>query len=129
MAGTKQGAAKAAQTNKDKYGPDFYREIGSQSWKNPERSRTTGFALLPKEQVVELGRKGGQQNKGKTYVKKQKIDSAAVYTKGDGSKVGDRFTLQGEEFEVALVEEFTTADEIRALLEEDKTSDSSDLSE
>jgi general stress protein YciG len=72
MAGTKQGAAKAAQTNKDKYGKDFYRQIGAQSWKNPKRSRTTGFALLPKEQVVELGRKGGQQNKGKTYAKKDK---------------------------------------------------------
>lgn len=72
MAGTKAGAAKAARTNRERYGENFYRQIGSQSWKNPERSRVTGFAKLPKEVVVELGRKGGQQNKGKKYAKKNK---------------------------------------------------------
>jgi general stress protein YciG len=71
MAGTKEGAAKAALTNKEKYGKDFYRKIGSMSWDDPNRSHETGFALLPKEKVVELGRKGGQQNKGKKYVTKK----------------------------------------------------------
>jgi hypothetical protein len=70
MSGTREGAAKAAKTNKEKYGPEFYKEIGSQSWKNPDRSRETGFALLPKETVVELGRRGGKKNKGKKYAKK-----------------------------------------------------------
>lgn len=28
MAGTKSGGAKAAQTNKEKYGPEFYANIG-----------------------------------------------------------------------------------------------------
>jgi general stress protein YciG len=96
MSGTKEGAAKAALTNKDKYGQDFYRKIGAKSWDNPDRSHETGFALLPKEKVVELGRKGGQQNKGKKYAKKV---------------------------------EYTTAEEIRALLEADQAPSGPDLSE
>jgi hypothetical protein len=63
MAGTKEGARKGALTNKQKYGPDFYKKIGSQSWKNPERSHETGFALRPKEVRVELGRLGGKKTK------------------------------------------------------------------
>lgn len=98
MAGTKEGAAKAAQTNKEKYGEDFYRIIGGQSWKNPDRSRETGFALLPKEEVVRLGREGGKKNKGKKYAKKEV--------------------------------EYTTAEEIRALLsEEDNPTVGPDVSE
>lgn len=62
MAGNKQGALKAAETNKKKYGPDFYAKIGGQSWKNPERSHKTGFALNP-ELAVEAGRKGGKKTK------------------------------------------------------------------
>lgn len=73
MSGTKEGAAKAAKTNKEKHGDDFYAVIGAKSWDNPERSHVTGFAKLPKDVVVELGRKGGKQNKGKKYAKKQKV--------------------------------------------------------
>lgn len=62
MAGTKEGAQKAAQTNKKKYGDDFYANIGSKSWQNPERSRKTGFALNP-ELAIEAGRKGGKKTK------------------------------------------------------------------
>lgn len=72
MAGTKEGAAKAAKTNKEKYGDDFYAKIGAKSWDNPDRSHETGFAKLPRDVVVELGRKGGQQNKGKKYATKNK---------------------------------------------------------
>lgn len=62
MAGTKEGALKAAQTNKNKYGPNFYANIGSKSWDNPDRSHKTGFALNP-ELAVEAGRKGGKKTK------------------------------------------------------------------
>lgn len=62
MPGTKEGAKKAAQTNKQKYGPDFYANIGSKSWTNPKRSRKTGFALNP-ELAIEAGRKGGKKTK------------------------------------------------------------------
>lgn len=40
MAGTKEGGAKAAATNKTKYGADFYKKIGSVGGKN---GNTGGF--------------------------------------------------------------------------------------
>lgn len=62
MAGNKEGAAKARETilKKD---PDFYRNIGGQSWKNPERSHKTGFALLDEKEHKALSKKGGQKTK------------------------------------------------------------------
>lgn len=63
MAGNKEGALKAAETNKKRHGDDFYKKIGGQSWKNPERSHKTGFALLKKEQHLEISKKGGQVTK------------------------------------------------------------------
>jgi len=62
MAGNKEGALKAAETNKKKYGDDFYKNIGSKSWKNPNRSRETGFALNRKL-ASEAGRIGGKKTK------------------------------------------------------------------
>jgi hypothetical protein len=69
MAGNKEGAAKAAKTNKAKYGKDFYAQIGSKSWDNPDRSHETGFALLSPEERKRLGAIGGRKNKGKKYKK------------------------------------------------------------
>ena len=40
MAGTLEGGRKAAETNKKKYGEDFYRNIGA---KGGGKSRTGGF--------------------------------------------------------------------------------------
>jgi general stress protein YciG len=40
MAGTKAGGQAAAQTNKKKYGPDFYAKIGA---KGGKLGRTGGF--------------------------------------------------------------------------------------
>lgn len=62
MAGNREGALKAAKTNKEKHGEDFYKKIGAMSWDN-YRSRKTGFALLPKEKHIEISRKGGQKTK------------------------------------------------------------------
>lgn len=62
MAGTKEGARKAAEKNMAK-DPNFYKNIGSKSWSNPERSRKTGFANLPREKHIELSRKGGKKTK------------------------------------------------------------------
>ena len=41
MAGTKAGGQKAAQRNKELYGPDFYAKIGAKGGKN---GTTGGFA-------------------------------------------------------------------------------------
>lgn len=55
MAGTKTGGARAAETNKAKFGPDFYREIGR---KGGKVGRTGGF-YANRELAREAGRKGG----------------------------------------------------------------------
>lgn len=108
MAGNKEGARKAAEKNLAS-DPNFYKNIGGQSWKNPERSRKTGFALLKKEKHLEISKKGGQKTK-EDY--KTNIDSPATYTKGNGSKVGDEFTLQGVKYKVALTEEIDLTTEV-----------------
>lgn len=91
MAGNREGALKAAQTNIQNHGKDFYKKIGSKSWTNPERSHRTGFALDPKL-AVEAGRKGGKKTKSEYRTPKEK-----------------------KEF---LNEEWTTAEEIHQLVED-----------
>lgn len=63
MAGTKEGAIKARETNVQRHGRDFYKKIGSRSWQGKERSKITGFALMSAEKRAELGRKGGLKTK------------------------------------------------------------------
>lgn len=64
MAGTKAGGMKAAETNKKRYGKDFYKKIGSVGGK---KSTTGGFAANP-ELAREAGRKGGKISKRKKLV-------------------------------------------------------------
>ena len=59
MAGTKAGGFKAAQTNKIKYGYDFYAEIGRKGGRN---GHTGGFAANPELARI-AGRKGGLKSK------------------------------------------------------------------
>ena len=59
MAGTKAGGFKAAQTNKIKYGHDFYAEIGRKGGRN---GHTGGFAANPELAKI-AGRKGGLKSK------------------------------------------------------------------
>lgn len=60
MAGTAKGGKKAARTNKEKYGHEFYAEIGRKGGRN---GHTGGFASMTPEQVRECGRKGGKISK------------------------------------------------------------------
>lgn len=48
---------KRRQTNKDKYGEDYYARIGSVGGKN--KTKPSGFQLVDKEKLVELSRRGG----------------------------------------------------------------------
>lgn len=65
MAGTKLGGRKAAQTNKTKYGSDFYAAIGA---KGGKRGKTGGFGsdkpgadgLTGRERARLAGSKGGR---------------------------------------------------------------------
>lgn len=58
MAGTRHGGRKAAATNKQRYGVNFYQTIGKVGG---ERSRGGGFAKDP-ELARRAGRIGGQRS-------------------------------------------------------------------
>ena len=59
MAGTKAGGLKAAQTNKAKYGKEFYARIGA---KGGRLGHTGGFAANPTLARL-AGAKGGRLSK------------------------------------------------------------------
>lgn len=65
MAGTKAGGLKAAATNIERHGKDFYKEVGR---KGGKAGNTGGFAANPKLAKI-AGRKGGlisRRGKAKT---------------------------------------------------------------
>lgn len=59
MAGTTAGGAKAAATNKSKYGADFYARIGAAGGKV---GRTGGF-YANRDLARQAGRKGGMKSR------------------------------------------------------------------
>jgi len=59
MAGTREGGRKAAKTNKQRYGLEFYEMIGR---KGGTISRGGGFAKN-RSLAVEAGRKGGMASR------------------------------------------------------------------
>ncbi len=56
MSGTFEGGKKAAETNKKKYGKNFYRDIGRRGGQN---GHTGGFAANPALARI-VGAKGGR---------------------------------------------------------------------
>lgn len=56
MAGNTAGGKKAAATNKERYGDDWYSKIGRIGGQN---GHTGGFAAMSPEKRREAGRKGG----------------------------------------------------------------------
>ena len=70
MAGNIEGGKKAAATNKEKYGKDFYAEIGRKGGRN---GHTGGFAANPELARI-AGRKGGRISKrGKAYADDSRV--------------------------------------------------------
>ena len=59
MSGTKHGGQKASRTNRERYGEDFYKKIGSIGGRN---GHTGGFAYNPALAIV-AGSKGGSKSK------------------------------------------------------------------
>ena len=60
MSGTRSGGIKASETNKKKYGSDFYREIGR---KGGKACVPKGFAIMGTERTSDAGKKGGKISK------------------------------------------------------------------
>ena len=69
MAGTKAGAIKARDTNYEKHGKDFYKNIGS---KGGKAHGIKGFALMTPEKHAEASRKGGRISKRGKVIKNEK---------------------------------------------------------
>lgn len=68
MSGTKIGGMKAAETNKIKYGDDFYKKIAA---KGGKAKVPKGFALMSPEKRSEVGKIGGAISKrGKAKAKR-----------------------------------------------------------
>lgn len=65
MSGTKIGGLRAAETNKQKHGKDFYANIGKVGGKakNPNK----GFGSMTPEKRIEAARRGGKTSKRKLY--------------------------------------------------------------
>lgn len=59
MSGTRNGGQKAAKTNKELYGEDFYRNIGAKGGRN---GHTGGFAANPALARI-AGAKGGRASR------------------------------------------------------------------
>lgn len=67
MSGSRLGGLKAAETNKQKYGLEFYQNIGR---KGGKACVPKGFARMDVEKIKNAGRKGGtisKRGKAKQY--------------------------------------------------------------
>jgi general stress protein YciG len=63
MAGTLAGGRRAAETNKKRYGAEFYKNIGSKGGKKTAKDGTIkGFATNPELAAI-AGSKGGKISK------------------------------------------------------------------
>ena len=60
MAGTKESGLAAADTNKRKYGSDFYKRIGAMGG---SVKISKGFGKMTAEQRIQAGRRGGSISK------------------------------------------------------------------
>lgn len=80
MAGNKLGGQRASATNKERYGEDYYKKIGS---KGGRAAGPKGFALMDLEKVKAAGRKGGSRSK-RTGVTTGAGKKKEYYYTGDG---------------------------------------------
>lgn len=91
MAGTKAGGAKAAKTNRRKYGPNFYAEIGA---KGGRSGNTGGFACEKKgedgltgpERARIVGAKGGKISRRGRAINPKRTGFSAGLTPGSRAK-------------------------------------------
>lgn len=60
MAGNRTGGLKAAETNKKKYGDQFYKTIGAAGG---TKSRGGGFAAMRKDRLKRVSSRGGSKSR------------------------------------------------------------------
>lgn len=72
MSGTLEGGAKARQTNKEKYGDDFYKRLGQMGG---HKSHRGGFAANP-ELAKRAGSIGGSRSKRGPAIKNKESEEA-----------------------------------------------------
>lgn len=86
MSGTKHGGKKASRTNRERYGEDFYKKIGSIGGRN---GHTGGFSYNPALARV-AGSKGGSKSrrglkflgmKGRKYMYEVKRTGETIFLK------------------------------------------------
>lgn len=81
MSGTKAGGAKAAKTNRERHGDDFYAKIGAKGGRN---GHTGGF-YTNRELAREAGRKGGLISR-RTNIKNGEGKTPKKKPNGNGTK-------------------------------------------
>lgn len=76
MSGTKIGGLKAATTNKQIHGNDFYKLIGKKG--GSKLGVKKGFALMTREKVALCGQKGGRISRRKVSKKRSEYEDERV---------------------------------------------------
>lgn len=79
MSGTIAGGRRAAQTNKELYGEDFYKNIGAMGGRATYHGKK-GFASMDKDKVAEAGRKGGSVSRRGSWSKAERAERLGVKT-------------------------------------------------
>lgn len=87
MSGTKAGGKRAAKTNKERHGEDFFKKIGAKGGRNGKGpDYKGGFAANP-ELAREAGRKGGKKSR-RTGIKTGEGKSSKKYAEKKETKKG-----------------------------------------
>ena len=90
MSGNREGGIKAARTNREKYGENFYAEIGAKGGRN---GHTGGFAANRALARI-AGSNGGKKSRRGTMLKLDEIIDEVEYLYNNGmsiAKIADKF--------------------------------------
>jgi uncharacterized protein len=79
MPGTKEGGIRAARTNRERHGKDFYAQIGAKGGK----LGTTGGFAANRELAREAGRKGGMISRRRKVVNSDQAGIKNTVAKSD----------------------------------------------
>lgn len=80
MSGTVVGGKRAAESNKARYGEDFYNKIGVKGGTGNRGNRADkGFGSMSKEKISAAGRKGGLNSKRRKKVQIVTVNQQGVH--------------------------------------------------